>query len=160
MPNVSTPLDSGMDLSLTQENKQELDSSSFPYSTILGELMFLAGTIRPDISCSVREISRRVTSPCMRLSRGLQHVLHYLAGTLDVGINYKNSKDSDINTLVGYLDSDWGQDKESRRSITRYLSLIDRSPTAWNQNRRYQLQYQHRRQSGQHWCMVYARGFS
>ena len=53
---------------------------------------------RLDISGSVRELSRRVTSPCMRW-RGLQHVLHNLAGTLDVGITYKKSTDDDINTM-------------------------------------------------------------
>ena len=66
MHKVSTPLDPGMDLSPRQENEHELDSSSFPYGNILGKLKFLAGIARPDISCSVRELHRRVTSPCMR----------------------------------------------------------------------------------------------
>ena len=57
-------------------------------------------------------------------------MLRYLDGTLDVGISYKKSTDDDINTLVGYSDSDWGQDKESRRSVTGYLLLIDGSPIA------------------------------
>ena len=73
--------------------------------------MFLAGMARPGISCSAPELSRQVTSPCIRHWRELQHVLRDLAGTLDVGINYSKSTDDHINTLVGYSDSDWGQDK-------------------------------------------------
>ena len=97
--NVSTPLEPGMDLSPRPDDKQKLNTSSFPCARNLGKHMLLAGMTRPDISCSVRELSRRVTSPfCMRHWRGLEHVLRYLAGTLDVGINYKKSTDDDINT--------------------------------------------------------------
>ena len=67
----------------------------------------------------------------MREWRGLQHVFRYLAGTLDVGINYKKITDDDINTLVEYSGSDWGQDKEIRRSITGYRLLINGSTIAW-----------------------------
>lgn len=45
----------------------------------------------------------------------------YLAGTLNVGIN----------TLIGCSDFDWGQDEGSRRSITRFLLVIDGSPIVW-----------------------------
>ena len=68
--------------------------------------MFLAGMTWPDISCSVRELSRRVTSPCVRHWRGLQHVIRYLAGTLDAGISDKKSTQDDINTLLGHSDSE------------------------------------------------------
>ena len=62
---VFTALDPGMDLSPRQENKEEFDSSSLLYARILGKLKFLAGMTRPDIAYSVRELSRRVASPCM-----------------------------------------------------------------------------------------------
>ena len=72
---VFTPLDPGMDLSPRQENEKEIDSSSLPCARILGKLMFLAGMTRPDIAYSVRELSRRVASPCTRHWRCLQHLL-------------------------------------------------------------------------------------
>lgn len=43
----------------------------------------------------------------MRHWQGLQHVFRYLAGTLDVGSNYKKRTDDDIHIFVGYSDSDW-----------------------------------------------------
>ena len=78
-----------------------------------GEIMFLAGMTSPDISCSVRELSRRVSSPCKRHWQGQKHVFRYPAGTLDVGINYKKSTDDDMSTLVGYSDSEWLKTKKS-----------------------------------------------
>lgn len=62
-----TPLDPERGLSPRQENKQELDSSSFSYARTLGELMFLAGRTRPDISCIIGELSRRAKPPRMNV---------------------------------------------------------------------------------------------
>lgn len=75
--------------------------------------MFLTGMTRPDIPCSGRKLIQRVTYPCMKHWREL-HVLSYLVGTVDVGINHKKSTDDGIDTPVGYSDSDWGQVKEAR----------------------------------------------
>lgn len=51
----------------------------------------------------------------MRHKHGLQLMIHYLTVKLDVGIKYKESTSDDINNLIGYSDSGWGQDKGSRR---------------------------------------------
>jgi len=63
----------------------------------------------------------------------LQHLLRYLAGTIDVGIHYRRNHNSDEDkpTLVGYSDADWGSDLESRRSVTGYLLLVNDSPVGW-----------------------------
>ncbi|CAM9144659.1 unnamed protein product [Choristocarpus tenellus] len=78
-----------------------------------------------------------VASPFMRHWRGLQHVLRYEAGTLDVGIHYgrgfKVMDRGDGDLLVGYGDSDWGTDSQTCRSVTQvtYFFSTDRqSPVA------------------------------
>lgn len=65
---------------------------------------------RPDISCSIRELSRRVTSPYILHWWGLQHgprtrCQHQLQGR------------------HGYSGSDWGQGNGNRRSIAGCLLL-------------------------------------
>ncbi|CAN0006237.1 unnamed protein product, partial [Choristocarpus tenellus] len=117
------------------DNEEEVNPTTYPYVSILGQLMFLAGMTRPDLANSVRELGRRATSPCMRHWRGLQHVLHYVAGTLDVCIHYGQGSE-DMNggngeLLVGYGDSDWGTDSQTRSSVMGYLLLFNRSPIAW-----------------------------
>ncbi|CAM9216046.1 unnamed protein product, partial [Choristocarpus tenellus] len=131
---TSAPLDAGMDLSAKQ-NHEELDPIIYPYASILRKLMFLAVMTRPDLANSVRELGRRAASPCMRHWRGLQHVLRYVAGTLDVCIHYdrgdKDMNEGDKELLVGYRDSDWGTDSQTRRSVTGYLLLFNKSSIAW-----------------------------
>ncbi|CAM9108481.1 unnamed protein product [Choristocarpus tenellus] len=85
---ISRPLDPGMDLSARHDNEEELNPTIYPYLSILGQLMFVASMTRPDLTNSVRVLGRRAASPCMRDWCGLQHVLRYMAGTLDVYINY------------------------------------------------------------------------
>ncbi|MGH0052594.1 MAG: reverse transcriptase domain-containing protein, partial [Sphaerochaetaceae bacterium] len=106
---VSTPLDPGMDVSAKSEEEDELDISRFPYARVLGKLMFLGGITQPDISSSVRELSRHIASPCIRHWRALQHLLRYLAGTTNVGILYRYGRingSKDGPPLVGYSDAD------------------------------------------------------
>ncbi|CAM9817842.1 unnamed protein product [Choristocarpus tenellus] len=130
-----TPLDPRMDLSARQDNEEELNPTIYPYASIFGQLMFLAGMTRPDLTNSVRELGRRAASPCMQHWRRLQHVLHYVAWTLDVCIYYGRGN-KDINEggeelLVGYGDSDWGTDSQTRRSVTRYILWFNGSSMAW-----------------------------
>ncbi|CAM9425651.1 unnamed protein product [Ascophyllum nodosum] len=93
--------------------------------------MFLAGMTRPDLSNSMRELGRRATSPYLRW-RGLQHVLRSLAGTLDVCLRYgRGVNEPHEHVLVSYADSDWVDDAETRRSVTGYLLLMNKSPIVW-----------------------------
>lgn len=61
---VFTPLDPGMDLSARQKDEEKVHSSSLLYARNLGTLVFPEGMTRPDIF-SVRELTRRVASPCI-----------------------------------------------------------------------------------------------
>ncbi|CAM9963982.1 unnamed protein product, partial [Choristocarpus tenellus] len=133
---TSTPLNPGMDLSTRRDNEEKLSPTIYPYASMLGQLMFLAGMTRSDLANSVRELGHKAVSPCMRHWRGLQHILRYIAGILDVCIHYgrgtKNINGGDGELLVGYGNSDWGTDSQTRRSVTGYLLLFNGSPIAWH----------------------------
>ncbi|CAN0041646.1 unnamed protein product [Choristocarpus tenellus] len=120
-----------MDLTARRTDEEELDQRHKPYRTILGKLMFLTGMTRPDISNSVRELGRYAASPCDRHWKVLQNILRYLSGTMKVGIHYPAGGEMDNGGLVGYGDSDWGNDTASRRSVTGYLILINGAPVEW-----------------------------
>ncbi len=127
---TTTPIDPGMDISATRSDDIVLDTS-YMYSHHIGKLMYLAGMTRPDLSNAVRELGRRASSPCMRHWRALQHVARYLAGTLSISMKYFKSNSNLKDVLVGYSDSDWATDPETRRSVTGYILLFDNSPIAW-----------------------------
>ena len=127
---TTTPIDPGMDISATQSNEQPL-SAGYMYAHHVGKLMYLAGMTRPDLSNAVRELGRRASSPCLRHWRALQHVARYLAGTLNIGIMYQKSPGNIDNMLVGYSDSDWATDPETRRSVTGYMIMLNDAPVAF-----------------------------
>ena len=54
-------------------------------------------------------------------------VLRYIKGTLDYGINYGEG-----DTLIGYCDSDWGGDRDSRKSISGYCFSLGSGPFSWS----------------------------
>ncbi|CAN0066300.1 unnamed protein product [Choristocarpus tenellus] len=128
---TSSPSNPGIDLTPRRTDEEELDQKYKPYLTILGKLMFLAGMTRPDLSNNVRELGRYAASPCSRHWKGLQHVLRLLAGTMKVGIHYPTGGELNNGGLVGYGDSDWGNDTALRRRVTEYLFLINGAPIAW-----------------------------
>ncbi|CAM9929437.1 unnamed protein product [Choristocarpus tenellus] len=105
---TSPPSSPGMDLTTRRTDEEKLDQRYKPYRIILGKLMFLAGITRPDLSNSVQELGRYAASPCNRHWKGLQHVLRYLAGTMNVGIHYPGGGEMDNGALVGYGESQTG----------------------------------------------------
>lgn len=58
----------------------------------------------------------------------LKHTLNYVSSTCGQGI-ILNASDSI--TLQAFSDSDWGSCIDSRRSVTRYLLMIGKSPISW-----------------------------
>jgi hypothetical protein len=50
-----------------------------------------------------------------------ERVLHYVRGTYDQGITYFDLADETKNKLIGWLDSDFGSDPDTRKSMTGYL---------------------------------------
>ncbi|CAM9554630.1 unnamed protein product [Discosporangium mesarthrocarpum] len=62
---VSTPLDLGMGKTARREDEEILDGKIYPYPTLVGKHMFIAGMTRPDLSHSLRELGRRTNAPCL-----------------------------------------------------------------------------------------------
>ena len=58
------------------------------------------------------------------------HVLRYLRGTYDQEIVYERSHER-VNTLWGWVDSDWAADLDSRRSHTGYILMLTGGAVSW-----------------------------
>ncbi|GMI76894.1 hypothetical protein HRI_001358700 [Hibiscus trionum] len=58
-----------------------------------------------------------------------KRILRYVKGTLDHGLFYKHSQNSN---LVGYSDSDYGGDIDDRKSTSRYLFHIGSAAFSWS----------------------------
>ncbi|KAL2250110.1 UNVERIFIED_CONTAM: Retrovirus-related Pol polyprotein from transposon TNT 1-94 [Sesamum indicum] len=103
--------------------------SKVPYSNVIGSIMFLMVCTRPDIAYAISCLSRYMSNPEPPHWEALKWLLRYLRGTDNVGINF--SKFSDSINLVGYVDSNYANEKDSRKSTTSYIFTLCGSCISW-----------------------------
>lgn len=113
-------------------SSQEDSVPSFDYRAAIGSLMYLATSTRPDIAFSVGYLSRFVSNPAKKNCGAVKRILRYLVTTSNLGIKYTASDDTPDKILVsGHSDADWGNDPETRKSITGYVLTIGGGALAW-----------------------------
>jgi len=122
----STPISTGTCLS--KQGSKELDKSRFPYTELVGSLLYLAACTRPDISQAVGVLSRYMAHPTEHLWNVAKDVLRYLIGSQDVGVVFKMSGSG----LHGYCDADFAGDVDTRRSTTAYVFVLQGGAISWS----------------------------
>ena len=58
--------------------------------------------------------------------KNILRIIRYLKGTISYGLNYTRKWD-----IEAYVDSDFGGDEKTRRSMTGYILSIGNTPTSW-----------------------------
>lgn len=104
------------------------DSDTSLYRTMVGKLLFAANTARPDLAFAASTLSRFIKEPHSNHLAAAKHVLRYVKGTLNLGLVFHQSTSMN---LVGYCDSDWGADKNDRKSITGYVFMLAGAAITW-----------------------------
>jgi hypothetical protein len=94
----------------------------------VGSLRYLVNT-RPDIAFAVGYVSRFLSEPHEDHLLAVKHILRYLAGTVNWGIQLK--KGSGKTALVGFTDSDFAGDVDSRKSTSGVFFFLNESPVTW-----------------------------
>lgn len=100
---------------------------NYPFKDLVGSLLYLVTCTRPDIAHAV-SVASRTGSPTMEHWLRLKRILRYLKGTIDMGIRFRWEKQPE---LIGYSDSDYANDVETRRSTTGFVILYGGAPIAW-----------------------------
>jgi hypothetical protein len=88
------------------------------YRALIGSLNYLSILTRPDISFAVSTLSQYLENPGIKHYQAAVQVFRYLLGTKHVGLTYK--KDSTM-SLRAYVDADWGNCLDTRRSTTGFI---------------------------------------
>lgn len=103
--------------------------TSIPYQEAVGALLYLSIISRPDITYQVNKLSQ--FNNCYDSSHwvAIKRVFRYLKGTINHGIKYSVN----VNNLqpIGYCDSDYAGDLNSRKSTSGHTVTIDNSPISW-----------------------------
>jgi hypothetical protein len=121
----SVPLETGEKLT---KDGEPLDTERFPYSELVGSLLYLSVCTRPDIAQAVGALARYMSAPTEAHWRAAVGVVRYLVGTATEGVAFGGSKEE----LVGFCDADYAGDVDSRRSTTGYVFLMFGGAVSWS----------------------------
>lgn len=91
------------------------------YQLVVGSLMYLMLSTRPDIVYTVSQLSRFSANPTEKHKVAVKHVLRYLKQTIDYSLVFDSSnKDK---SLIGYTDANWARDHD-RRSTGSFVFIL------------------------------------
>ncbi|GJV52089.1 ribonuclease H-like domain, reverse transcriptase, RNA-dependent DNA polymerase [Tanacetum coccineum] len=102
--------------------------NSTEYRSLIGCLRYLLHT-RPDLSYSVRLLSRFMQEPREQHMKAIRQVLRYVKGTKDHGITYKHNGG---NKIHGYSDSSYGVNTQEGKGTTGIIFYYGESPISWS----------------------------
>ena len=125
---VATPLEAGRKFQKASDNDKLFHDISL-YQQAIGCLTYASTTTRPDIAAAVSTLSQYMSKPSVDHWTGVKRVLRYIRGTINHGLCF--SADND-NVLVGFSDSDWAGDIDTRRSTSGYTFFLGKSLISWS----------------------------
>ncbi len=134
---VKTPLSRELNLSLMDspdEVDPELQSEN---RAIVGSLMYLYQWTRPDVGFTVTFLLRYLHKSGEKHLQAAKHALRYLKGTVKLGIRYTRyltrlrARDQSLNVLYSLSDTDFAGCKDTSRSTTGYMILMNGGVVAY-----------------------------
>jgi hypothetical protein len=106
---------------------EPLNTEEFPYSKLVGSLLYLSNCTRPDIAQACGVLSRFMSCLTVEHWRLAKSVLSYLPRTAESGIVFGGSKLK----LRGYCDANYAGDINTRRSTSGYVFMIEEGAVSW-----------------------------
>ncbi|CAH9079354.1 unnamed protein product [Cuscuta epithymum] len=71
-----------------REDDEDILGPEVPYLSVIGSLLYLANSTRPDIAFYVNLLARYNSCPTRRHWNKIKHIFRYLRGTIDLGLFY------------------------------------------------------------------------
>ena len=103
-----------------------------PYQEVVGSFMYLVVGTRPDLQNFIRDVSRFSTNPGIQHWKALVRGLRYLSNTKRYGILLGKSESPYVDRLLSaYSDADFANCKDTRRSVSGYITFVFGSPISW-----------------------------
>ena len=122
---ASIPMDPNVKL-FSDKDQPILDDPTV-YRRMVGRPMYLTIT-RPDITFAVNKLCQFASAPQSLHLKAAYRVLHYLKGTIGLGLFYSAESDLKLKT---YTDADWGSCLDTRRSTYGFCMFLGTALIAW-----------------------------
>jgi hypothetical protein len=113
------------DCPTTPEEREEADA--LPYRALIGSLMYLMISTRPDIACALIQLSRFLQNWGKAHWTAALDLLIYVQSTHNLGITYHSGPTK----LVGFADANWAGNTDNARSTTGYIFYLANGPISW-----------------------------
>ncbi|GJR87328.1 retrovirus-related pol polyprotein from transposon TNT 1-94 [Tanacetum coccineum] len=122
-----TPIDTILHLS----KNRGMSVAQLEYSRIIGMLMYLMTSTRPDLAYAISRLSRYTSNPRVAHWKAMTRVLHYLRYSRDYGLHY----DIYPTAIEGYSDANWISDIKDSRSTSGYVFTLGGSAISWKSSK-------------------------
>jgi hypothetical protein len=129
---VPTPIAAGVEFTSAdcpKSPEEQMEMSKRPYSSLVGAMNYVSQAMRPDIGHAIMNLSRFLQNPGKRHWDCARRCLNYLIDTKDIVLEYKKMESG--MRIEGYSDSDWGGDKDGRKSTSGYVWMMCGRPISW-----------------------------
>lgn len=129
---LTTPMEFGVKYMKADNGHTATKEDRTAHQSALGSVMHAMTQTRPEIAFAVSKLAQFSTNPTTHHWNGVKRVMRYLQGTKDVGITYNGT---DGGGILGYTDSDWAEDSDTRRSTSGYVYTLHGGSISWMSKR-------------------------
>ena len=120
------------DLPLTKDNgSPPIDPLKVPYRQLVGSLLYISMTTRPDIAYAVSILSRFMSCPTDFHWKTAKRVVCYLKGTRDYGLVFGNSLNKCTLDMESYVDASHADDLDLGLSTYGYAFILNGATVGW-----------------------------
>ena len=126
---VSTPFAQGTTLSKDQSpatDEERRDMLTVPYRELVGALLWISVTTRPDIAFAVGALCKFMSNPGRPHWTAATHLLRYLLSTAGTPLIVGGKAE-----LRAYSDADFAGDRDDRKSTGAYVFCIGVGAVSW-----------------------------
>ena len=121
-----------LSISMCPQSQVEEDfMSRIPYRQAVGSLMYLMVATRPDLAYCVNQVAKYMTNPGKAHWQAVKHIFRYVKGTMNLGITYGGTDINNKDVLSMYVDADWANSVDDRKSVTGFVSILNNGPVSW-----------------------------
>ena len=123
----SVPLRVGIKLEEFNENEMV---ENWPFRELVGSLMWLSISTRPDIANAVRAVARYCIAPRAIHWKAALGILKYINGTSEYGITFQRGTSSGISLEI-FADADYASKATDRRSVSGGVIMSGGASVFW-----------------------------
>ncbi|CEL57092.1 hypothetical protein RSOLAG1IB_12068 [Rhizoctonia solani AG-1 IB] len=128
-PHASSPMSHTHPVLVPKDKDKPL--SNYPYATNIGQLLWIAHTIRPNIMFTVCLLACFTNAYNNTHINIMKRLFQYLAGTSHIGLTFDGKQPFN---LIAYSDSDYGT-QFGRKSISGVVILLCGTAVTWVSNK-------------------------